>query len=91
MSKLLLIGPVCKDIIIHNNKKNYDIGGAVYYQTQILESFNQDYECIVTLSKNDSNLLNMFPNISKINPIFKLETLNFINEYDTNPNYRIQK
>ncbi len=91
MSRLLLIGPVCKDIIIQNNKKTYKTGGAIYYQSHILESFKQDYECIVTLSKKDINLLNNFPNTNKINIIYKLETLCFVNEYANNRNYRIQK
>lgn len=92
MFKLLLIGPVCKDIIIHNNKIKYSTGGAVYYQAQILESFKQNYECIVTLSEYDIELLNSFPDKNKINILLKTKTLNFINKYaDDNPNYRIQK
>ena len=91
MSELLLIGPVSKDIIIQNNKQEYKTGGAVYYQTHILESFNQNYKCIVTLSKKDFKLLDSFPNKNKIKPLFKSETLNFINKYEDNSDYRIQK
>lgn len=91
MFKLLLIGPICKDINIQNNKVKHNVGGAIYYQTHILESFKQDYECIVTLSKEDICLIDSFPNKNKLNILFKLKTLHFINKYDNSLDYRIQK
>lgn len=91
MSRLLLIGPLCKDIIIQNNKVKHKVGGAIYYQSQVLESFKQDYECIITLSEDDMALLDKFPNKSKVNTLFKLETLTFTNKYINNSDNRIQK
>jgi sugar/nucleoside kinase (ribokinase family) len=91
MSSFLLIGPLTKDLIIENNNERLSVGGAVFYQSFIFNSFNQNYNIITTLSNKDKNLLNEFPDKSRISEIFKNETLFFKNTYyDNNPNHRKQ-
>lgn len=90
-SNFLLIGPLTKDLIIENNNERSSVGGAVFYQSFIFESFNPNYTILTTLGENDIELLNDFPNKYKIQPIFKKETLTFKNNYsDENPNHRKQ-
>jgi hypothetical protein len=90
MVNLLLIGPITRDKNIFNNKSESSIGGAVYYESYVLENLESDYTIVTALSKDDEYLLNNFPNEDRIIPVFKDETLIFINEY-LNDSNRIQK
>lgn len=89
MKPLLIIGPLCKDILIKEDKKISKIGGALYYQSFVYEQLNIPYILAISLAKKDETLLNHFPNKTKIKPIFKNETISFINQYVT-PEERIQ-
>ncbi|MGB9978300.1 PfkB family carbohydrate kinase [Methanobacterium sp.] len=92
MSNITLIGPITKDIIIKNNSTYNSIGGAVYYQSRVMEHLKINTKAIITLSKSDEQLLKAFPNNIKLFPIFTDETIKFQNIYpDNNPNNRIQK
>jgi hypothetical protein len=93
MGEFLLLGPVSKDTIIRNNKKKHAIGGAVYYQSKVLSCLGINHTVVVTLSKEDKDILNHFPSDTNILPIFKKETVKFENHYpDINqPNLRIQR
>lgn len=91
MSSSLLIGPLTKDLIVEEDTKRFSVGGAVFYQSFIFNSFNQDYTILTTLAEKDIDLLNDFPDSSKIKAIYKNQTLFFKNDYyDNNPNHRKQ-
>ncbi len=83
MKPILLIGPICKDTNQYKNKTYNGIGGAVYYQTKVLEKLNIPYQAQVTLSKNDTNLLEYLDK-NKTQTIFKKETIEFNNIYTEN-------
>lgn len=87
----LLLGSLTKDRIIINNSRKDCLGGAVYYQSFVYDNFKLDYLGGLTLSSDDIELLNEFSNTDSIKPIFKDETINFINEYcDKNSDERKQ-
>ncbi|WP_409199382.1 PfkB family carbohydrate kinase [Methanobrevibacter sp. DSM 116169] len=91
MSSFLLIGPTTKDLIIEKNTEHSSVGGAVYYQSFIFNSFNQDYSILTSLGKCDKDFINDFPVKSKIKCILRSESLFFKNNYyDDNPNHRKQ-
>lgn len=92
MPNITLIGPVAKDTIFKNKSTYKSTGGAVYYQSSILNSLKLKTKVIVTLSKEDKNLLNAFPENVEIFPLFYDKTIEFKNIYPTeDPNFRIQK
>ncbi|MGF7118223.1 PfkB family carbohydrate kinase [Methanobacterium oryzae] len=92
MPNITLIGPVAKDTIFKNNSKYKSTGGAVYYQSSILNSLKIKTKPIVTLSKIDNDLLNAFPENVEVFPLFYDKTIEFQNIYPTeDPNFRIQK
>ncbi len=92
MSNITLIGPVTNDTIIKNNSTYKSVGGAVYYQSSVLEHLQINTNAIITLAKKDEELLNTFSKNIKLFPIFTDETIKFQNIYpDNNPNHRIQK
>ena len=76
---LVLIGPACEDLIIIGDKESSKVGGASYFQSFVYEEFNDDYLAIVNASNAD--LINSFPDKSKVKLILKDETHHFINEY----------
>ncbi|MDO5850857.1 MAG: PfkB family carbohydrate kinase [Methanobacteriaceae archaeon] len=82
--KILCIGPITKDINIINNKKEKQIGGAIYYQTQTLTQLQKPTTAIITLNKKNQKLLEKLPKTTDIKQINTPETLKFINTYTNN-------
>jgi sugar/nucleoside kinase (ribokinase family) len=92
MSNVTLIGPITEDTIIKNNSTYKSIGGAVYYQSSVLNQLKVNTKTIITLAENDKELLNGFSKNIEIIPIFVDKTMKFQNIYpDSDPNHRIQK
>ena len=92
MSTITLIGPITNDTIIKDSSTYKAIGGAVYYQSRVLECLKINTKAVITLAKRDEELLNSFSKNTELFPLFKGETINFQNIYpDNNPNHRIQK
>ena len=86
---LVLIGPACEDLIIIGDKESSKVGGASYFQSFVYEEFNEDYLAIVNASSED--LINSFPDKSKVKLILKDETHHFINEYPDKDNLDIRR
>ena len=86
---LVLIGPVCEDLIIIGDEKSSKVGGASYYQSFVYEEFYNDYLAIVNTSNAD--LINEFPDVSKVKLILKDDTHYFINEYPDKDNLDIRR
>ena len=86
---LVLIGPVCEDLIIIGVNKDSKVGGASFYQTFVYEEFYNDYLAIVNAS--NAGLINEFPDKSKVKLILKDDTHHFINEYPDKDNLNIRK
>ncbi|MBI5681283.1 MAG: carbohydrate kinase [Methanobacterium sp.] len=92
MSSITLIGPVTEDIIKKDDADYKLTGGAVYYQCSVLSNLKINTNAVITISKDDIELLKSFPDDVKIIPILVDETVKFKNIYpDNNPNHRIQK
>ncbi len=92
MPKITLIGPITEDTIIKGDLTYKSIGGAIYYQSGVLSNIGINTKAIVTISKDDKELLNAFSDDVEIIPIFVDETIKFQNIYpDNDPNNRIQK
>ena len=92
MSCITLIGPVSQDTIIKDNYNYKSPGGAVFYQSSVLSSLEINTKAIVTISRDDKELLKSFPSNVNLIPIYVKETINFQNIYpDNDPNHRIQK
>lgn len=87
---VVLIGPVTKDLIIIGDEESFKVGGATYYQSFVFEKFFNDYMAVV--NGGEEELINEFPDLSKVRFIRKNETHYFINEYPfrDNPDYRKQ-
>ncbi|MDO5820854.1 MAG: PfkB family carbohydrate kinase [Methanobrevibacter sp.] len=90
MTKLLIIGPITKDVNIYNGITESAVGGAVYYESFVFENLNIDHVILTTLNMEDWNLLNDFPNKDNVLAVIKDETLVFENEY-LDDSQRIQK
>ena len=92
MSNITLIGPITNDTIVKNKSTYKSIGGAVYYQSSVLDHLEINTKAIITVAKSDEGLLDDFSKNTELFPIFKDETIKFQNIYpDNNPNHRIQK
>jgi sugar/nucleoside kinase (ribokinase family) len=92
MTSFLIVGPVTRDVIQKKNECFKATGGPVYYQAAVFSQMNIDTTIVVTLSKDDSYLLESFSSDVKIIPQYKEEGMEFKNVYPTNnPNQRIQK
>lgn len=92
MSHITLIGPITQDTIIKGNSNYKATGGAVFYQSSVLSSLKINTRALVTISRDDENLLNAFPSNVDITPFYVNETIKFQNIYQNNdPNHRIQK
>ena len=76
---LILIGPVCEDLIIIGDEKESKVGGASFYQSFVYEEYYNDYLAIVNASNAD--LKDSFPDSSKVRIVLKDDTHYFINEY----------
>ena len=90
MTNLLVLGPITIDKNIYNKVEQTSIGGAVYYQSFVFENLGIDYTILTTLAYEDKDLLNEFPDKSKIIPLYRNQTLYFENEYLNDEN-RFQK
>ena len=86
---LILIGPACEDLIIIGDKESSKVGGASFFQSFVYEEFYNDYLAILNASNVD--LIDEFPDKSKVNLILKDDTHHFINEYPDNDNLDIRK
>ena len=92
MAKFLIIGPVTRDTILKSGSKCKGIGGPVYYQAAVLSALKSDVTALVTVGKEDINLLDYFSQDINLNPIWGKETTQFENFYpDENPNHRLQR
>ncbi len=92
MAKFLIIGPVTRDTILKSGSKCKGIGGPVYYQAGVLSALKSDVTALVTVGKDDINLLDYFSQDINLNPIWGKETTQFENFYpDENPNHRLQR
>ena len=76
---IVLIGPVCEDLIRIGDKESSKVGGASFYQSFVYEEFYTDYLAIVNAS--NTNLIEEFPDKSKVKLVLKNDTHYFINEY----------
>ena len=76
---LVLIGPACEDLIIIGDEESSKVGGASFFQSFVYEEFYDDYVAMVTASNAD--LIDEFPDKSKVKLILKDDTHHFINEY----------
>lgn len=92
MTGFLILGPLSKDIIIKDGIISHSLGGAVYYQSKVFSALEVDHTVLVTLSREDEDLLNQFPESTHLNPVFKGETVCFENKYlNNNLDHRIQR
>ena len=76
---LVLIGPACEDLIIIGDNERSKVGGASFFQSFVYEEYYDDYLAILNASNAD--LIDEFPDKSKVKLILKDETHHFINEY----------
>ena len=86
---LVLIGPACEDLIIIGDKESSKVGGASFFQSFVYEEFYNDYLAILNASNVD--LMDEFPDKSKVKIILKDDTHHFINEYPDKDNLDIRK
>ena len=86
---LVVIGPVTKDLIMIGDEEASRIGGATYFQTFVFEKFYNDYLAIVNCC--DENLVEDFPDLSKVKVIKKDNTHFFINKYPFKDNRDIRE
>ena len=87
---IVVIGPVCQDLIIVGDRKKFKTGGASYFQSFVFEKFYPDYVSIVNCDNDE--LINDFPNSNKVKVLKKDNTHYFVNYYPNpeNLNIRIQ-
>jgi sugar/nucleoside kinase (ribokinase family) len=92
MPKFIVIGPLTRDTISRDGLMYHTTGGAVYYQATALSKLDVDVTAVITLSKDDEELLNAFPSNVNMIPLFFDSTMEFENIYPNHdPNHRIQK
>ena len=85
---LVLIGPVCEDLIIIGEDRKSNVGGASFYQSFVYDEYYNDYLVIANASNED--LIDSFPDSSKARLIIKDDTHHFINEYPDSENLDIR-
>ncbi len=91
MPKFIIIGPLTRDTISREGLVYHSTGGAVYYQASVLSNLDADVTAVITLSREDEELLNAFPQDVNIIPLFFDKTMKFENIYPNhNPSNRIQ-
>ena len=92
MPKFIIIGPLTRDTISRDGLMYHSTGGAVFYQAAVLSKLEVDVTAIITLSYDDKELLNSFPDNVNIIPVFFEKTMEFENIYPNHdPNHRVQK
>lgn len=82
--RILAIGPVTKDHIITSDEEYFQIGGAVFYQTLTLTRLKYEVTSIISISKDDMNLLEEID--ADIKYVFTDKTMEYTNIYDENFN-----
>lgn len=85
---LVLIGPVCEDLIVIGDEESSKVGGASFYQSFVYEEFFKDYMAIANAS--NAHLISEFPNESKARLVLKEDTHYFVNEYPDKDNLDIR-
>ena len=68
MPKFIIIGPLTRDTISRDGLIYHSTGGAVYYQASVLSNLDVDVTAVITLSREDEELLNAFPQECEYNP-----------------------
>lgn len=92
MPNFLLLGPVTRDTIIRKGSSYHSTGGPVYYHAGVLDALGVDATALVTVGKEDEDLLESFPSSLRIIPSFRDDTANFENYYPSHdPNQRKQR
>jgi sugar/nucleoside kinase (ribokinase family) len=92
MPRFLLLGPVTRDIIIRKGFTYHSTGGPVYYHAGVLDALGVDATALVTVGREDEDLLESFPSSLRIIPSFRDSTANFENYYPSkDPNQRKQR
>jgi len=86
---LIVIGPVCEDLVIIGDVESHSVGGATLYQSFVFEEFFDDYLAIVNCS--DEKLAEEFPSSDKVKVILKDNTHFFINKYPFEDNLDIRE
>lgn len=79
-NKILTIGPVTKDLIITPTEQYYQIGGAVYYQSNTLEQLKKEHIAIISVGKDD--VKNLDKTLKKQELILQEKTLEYTNIYN---------
>ncbi|MCD7781928.1 MAG: PfkB family carbohydrate kinase [Methanosphaera sp.] len=79
--KILVIGPVTKDVIITPSDSYNQIGGSVYYITNILSQLNEYSTSIISIGKDDHELLSQIKNNTEIKIIDYEKTMEYTNTY----------
>jgi sugar/nucleoside kinase (ribokinase family) len=91
MKKFMIIGPLTRDTISRDGLVYHSTGGAVYYQAAVLSKLDIEVTAVITLSKEDNELLQVFSSDVNIIPVFFDETMEFENIYPNHdPNHRVQ-
>lgn len=80
--KILAIGIATKDHIITPTDEYFQIGGAVFYQTMTLIQLNYNVKSIISIGKNDLEMIE--PDYDNIHIIPTDESMEYINIYDKN-------
>jgi nucleoside kinase len=92
MTRFLLMGPVTRDTIIRQGDTYKSTGGPVYYHSGVLDALGADATALVTVGKQDKDLLDSFPASIKVMVSFREKTVNFENYYPSqDPNQRKQR
>jgi len=79
MAKFLLLGPLTRDTNLKGGSTCRGIGGPVYYQAGVLSSLKSEVTAVVTLGKDDAELLTYFSKNVQLKPIWGEETMQFEN------------
>lgn len=82
-NKILNIGSITKDIIITEDDKYNQIGGAVFYQLCTFNQLKVPYISIIMIGKDDEKILKNIPT-SKIKTIKNQTTMQYTNIYKNN-------
>jgi nucleoside kinase len=92
MEKFLILGPITRDTIINRGSTCQGIGGPIYYQAAVLGALELKTTVLITLGKEDKDLLDYFPVGVRVLTVWGKETMHFENLYpDDDPNHRVQR
>ncbi len=92
MTNFLLLGPVTRDTIIRQGYTYKSTGGPVYYHAGVLDALGVDATALVTVSREDKDLLDSFPSSIKVIASYREKTVTFENYYPSqDPNERKQR